>query len=392
LKLKLLSVGRLPWYSKNPSAHSFFYPRLGLAYIAAATPPDWEVEIFEGVEVTDIDFQEKVDLVGFSVLTPFAHDTYKAASFFQKNGVGVVMGGPHPTLMPQEVKEYADAVVIGEGENIWPKLIDDFKNKRLKDFYRSDEPADMASLPTPNYSILNKKDYTSIKAIQIIRGCPYGEKCKFCIVPQLFGNKPRFMPIEKAVKRIILLHELQSEKELLISGCCSLNNWDYIASFALAVKNLNIKWRGSGQLTRLDNDQLIKLLRESGCRCIYTESGSVSKKKDSEEYEKICNVIKKIHDNGIRISYNFTVGFDDESVSVFEDIKNFVEETHLHKDMCFIQLFVPWPNTPAYNTLDGADRIINKNWKEYNNTKVVYIPKLMSVQELTENFYKNLRL
>lgn len=392
MKLKLFSVGRLPWYSRNPSAYSFFYPRLGLVYIAAATPPEWEVEILEGVNLTDINFNEEVDLVGFSVLTPFAEDTYKAASLFRNNGVRVVMGGVHPTLMPQEAKKYADAVVIGEGENIWPKVIDDFKNRSLKDFYNSDTPVDMASLPVPNYSILNKKDYTAIKAIQVIRGCPHGKQCKFCIVPQLFGKQARFMPIEKAIKEIRLLNELQSEKELLLSGCCSLNNWSYITSFASALKELNIKWRGSGQLARLDNDQLIKLLQESGCRCIYTESGSVSKKNNPKEYNKTCNVIKKIQDTGIRISYNFTVGFDNEGVSIFEDINEFVEKTNLRKDMCFVQLFVPWPNTPTYNKLDREKRIINKNWMDYNNTKVVYLPKLMSIEELTANFFNNLQL
>src|SRR4030042_6934127 len=243
MKLKLISVGRLPWYAKGASAFSFFYPRLGLLYISALTPPDWDVEICDGVGLTDIDFTDSVDLVGFSVLTPFAHETYKAASIFQQKGVKVIMGGIHPTLMPKEAKEYADTVVIGEGESVWNKLLEDFKNNRLKDFYKSEELVSLASLPIPRYSILNKENYAAIKAVQIIRGCPYGQSCKFCILPAIFGKKFIFMPVEKAIEEIKILEEMQSDKELIISGCCALNNWDYIKSFATALKPLYIKWR-----------------------------------------------------------------------------------------------------------------------------------------------------
>src|ERR1039458_1700465 len=109
MKIRLISVGRLPWYRKGGRLFFFYTPRMGLPYIAAVTPPEWEVAILDGVQVEDIDFDERVDLVGFSVLTPFANATYRAAALYRKRGVKVVMGGVHPTLLPEEAKQHADA-------------------------------------------------------------------------------------------------------------------------------------------------------------------------------------------------------------------------------------------------------------------------------------------
>lgn len=386
MKLKLISMGCMPWYLRGQQSFSFYYPRLGLPYLAAVTPSNWKVEILDAVGIEDIDFNEQVDLVGFSVLTPFANQSYQAASRYRKNGVKVILGGVHSTLLPEEAKEYADSVVIGEGENVWQELLENFAKNSLRKFYLSKEPVNLNSLPDPKYSLLMKENYSTLRVISLIRGCPRGDKCSFCLVPRMFGKRYRTMPIEKIIEQIHLLQGMQGGKRIIIIGCCALNNSDYMRTFAEAVKPMNIEWEGSGLLPELNNKKFLKLLKESGCKNVYTESGVVSRRKDAEEFDDYCEAIHKLHDSGISISYNFTIGCDNDDRNVFGDIINFIAENSLHRERCAIQLFTPWPNTGTFNKLDEAGRIIDKNWANYDNTKVVFKPKLMSVQDLENGF------
>ena len=163
-------------------------------------------------------------------------------------------------------------------------------------------------------------------------------------------------------------------------------------TFAEAVKPMNIKWEGSGLLPELNNSEFLKLLKESGCENVYTESEVVSRRKDAGKFNDYCEAIHKLHDSGISISYNFTIGCDNDDRNVFEDIINFIAVNNLHWERCAIQILTPWPNTGIFNKLNETGRIIDKNWANYDNTKVVFKPKLMSVQDLEDGFASLQRL
>ena len=388
MKLQLISVGRLPWYREGGKLFFFYTPRLGLPYIAAVTPPDWKVEILDGVQVEDINFRKKVDLVGFSVLTPFANDAYRAADMFRRRGVKVVMGGVHPTLVPEEVKAHADSVVVGEGEEVWPQLLKDFSRDKLKPFYVQEKPVAFDSLPTPRYSEIRGGKYFVARGIQIVRGCPYGRDCKFCIVPKLFGKTYRTMPVKRAMEEVGKIAEDGGASGVNVSACCALNHTAYIRSFAGAIREMNVKWCGGGLIHRLGDRRLMKLFKESGCECIYTESEVTSKRKNAAKYRKYCDVVRMIRDYGITISYNFTVGFDDDNREVIDDVLSFVEKTGLDRNLCAVQLFAPWPNTDEHVRLEKEGRIIDRDWSRYDNTMVVFRPKLMSVEELHNIYWK----
>jgi len=383
VNILLISMGRLPWYREGAPLHFFYTPRLGLPYIATVTPSEHDVEILDGVQLEDIDFDQDIDLVGFSILTPFANATYEAADRFRSRGVRVVMGGQHTTLMPQEAARHADAVVVGEGEEIWPKLLDDIERNDLRRTYRQDTPVDFARLPAPDYSCIRNTDYMVKNGFQLVRGCPHGAQCAFCIAPRIFGSEHRCIPVRQALEHIRECAGADGVSGINVSACCALNNKPYMRTFAEAIKPLGVNWCGGALLHLINDDDYLELLADSGCTCIYTETEVTSERKDPAKHALYCNVARKLRSQGIDISYNFTVGLDTDTEKVFSEVDAFIEQAQLSRELCAVQLYVPWPNTPAYNGMEEEGRILHKDWSHYDNTHVVFTPKRMSVEALT---------
>jgi hypothetical protein len=198
------------------------------------------------------------------------------------------------------------------------------------------------------------------------------------------------MPIEKALAEIKQSAASQNPRGVNLSACCALNHTDYLHSLAKAIEPLSIKWCGGGLLHRLDDEHFVKLLKRSGCEFVYTESEVVSPTKDHQKFETYVRVARMIHDNGMAISYNFTIGFDDDSRTVIDDVMSFIEKGHLNREYCAIQLFAPWPNTETHRELENAGRILDRDWAHYDNTRVVFRPERMTVEEL-ESLYSSCR-
>ena len=149
-------------------------PPLNLMNIASHTPEHYEVQIIDEA-FDDIDFESPVDLVGITCMTPLAPRAYQISSAFREKGVPVVLGGIHPSMMSEEAAGYADSVVIGEGENTWPGLLEDFENNKLKKFYRANQWPDIENLPSPRRDLLSNKYF--VPTVQTSRGCPHN--CSF---------------------------------------------------------------------------------------------------------------------------------------------------------------------------------------------------------------------
>jgi len=382
VKILLISIGRLPWYKRGEPLYFFYTPRLGLPYIAAVTPPEHDVEILDGVQLEDIDFDRSVDLVGFSILTPFANASYEAADRFRSRGVHVVMGGQHATLMPEEAARHADAVVVGEGEEIWPRLLADIEKNELKKTYRQDTPVDFAKLPAPSYSCIRNDDYMVKNGFQVVRGCPHGAQCAFCITPRMFGTDYRCIPAHRALEQIEACAGASGASGINVSACCALNNRPYMRTFAEAIRPLGVSWCGGALLHLINDDDYLKLLADSGCTCIYTETEVTSERKDPAKHALYCDVARKLRDHGIGISYNFTVGLNVDTEEVFSEVDAFIKRGQLSRELCAIQLYVPWPNTPAYNRMEKEGRILSRDWSSYDNMHVVFTPKHMTVEAL----------
>jgi len=177
----------------------FRFPYLALTSIAALTGDGWDVSILDE-NVEPIDFSASTDLVAISIMTPLAKRGYEIADSFRQKGVPVVLGGIHPTMMSNEAKNHANAVVIGEAEEIWPQLLDDFKKGHLKSLYKHEKVCNLNGLLIPKRELLNRKAYFFVNTIQTTRGCPFN--CDFCSVTSFFGQSYRTRPVEEVINEI----------------------------------------------------------------------------------------------------------------------------------------------------------------------------------------------
>src|SRR5574341_147796 len=196
LKLKLIAP------SQGGASVGGFAPMLNLGMLAALTPSDVDITITDE-NVEPVVFDKDVDLVGITVLTPTAPRAYEIADNFRQMGGTVVLGGVHPTFVPEEASLHADAVCLGEAEGYWGQLIQDFKKGKLKKFYKCEEKPDPLVIPIARRDLFQKKGYIIRKTLLTTRGCPFS--CNFCSVVQFFGSTYRFRAIEDIVNEVATL-------------------------------------------------------------------------------------------------------------------------------------------------------------------------------------------
>src|SRR3954470_1267894 len=189
------------------SEDSAFLPRLGLGVLASLTPPEDEgIYTDDLVKPFDVERDVKpVDLVGISVDSKTARRSYEIAAAYRARGVKVVLGGIHPTAVPEEAKQFADAVVLSEAEDLWPELLRDFKRGQLKPLYKGALP-DLGGKPNPRRDLFRSKKYIPFQVVQTMRGCPY--PCEFCSVSTANGKTFRFRPVPDVVRELGKLGKL----------------------------------------------------------------------------------------------------------------------------------------------------------------------------------------
>jgi radical SAM superfamily enzyme YgiQ (UPF0313 family) len=354
-------------------------PHLGLAMVAALTPPEVEVSLTDE-NVTDIDFQKKIDLVGITALTVTAPRAYEIADNFRARGVKVILGGTHPSVLPEEASQHADAVVIGEAEGIWPNLVNDFKANKLQRVYRQREQPSLVNLPIPRRDLFANGAYYVTNTISTTRGCPFS--CSFCSVSLLFGRTIRCRPVEEVLKEI----ETLNQREFIVFVDDNIvGNPKLAKELFRALIPYKIKWVSQASVTVARNDELLRLAAASGCVDLFigfetlspTNLAVVGKKINIvDEYE---TVIKKIHSHGIAIHGFFILGLDEDDEEVFEHTLHFAQEMRLESAQ--FAWPVPYPGTTLYESLDKTGRIVTKDWSQYESN-VVFEPKLMSREML----------
>ena len=234
------------------------FPYLALTTLASLVPDSCEVKIIdENVDPVDFDFP--ADLVAVSLMTPLAPRGYAIADRFRKKGIPVVIGGVHATMAPEEAARHADAVVVGEGELLWPEVIGDFRAGSLKKRYVRDRFAPLTSLPLPRRELLKRGSYLFQNTLQTTRGCP--NDCDFCSVFSFYGRTYRFRPVGEVIQ------EIKTLKGNLIFFVDDniIGNRTYARELFENLKPLKRRWVSQATLNLTRDRRLLTLARESGC-------------------------------------------------------------------------------------------------------------------------------
>jgi len=360
---------------------------LPAATLAGLTPKDVEVRFYDDrMEV--VPFDEPADLVAISVETYTAKRAYQIASEYRKRRVPVVMGGFHATLCPDEVARYAEAVVCGEAEQLWPQVIDDARRGRLEKFYRQTGRPSLLGLK-PDRSIFKGKRYLPIGLIEAGRGCHF--KCDFCAVQTVFNSTQTRRPVDDIIAEIELV-KLDRKLFFFVDDNIT-SNIEQAKEFFRALIPLKIRWVSQSSINAAHDEEFLELLKRSGCQGVLIgfESLNPANLKDMNKafntmrggFEKALANLRRHH---IRVYGTFIFGYDRDTPESFAETVDFAR-THALYIAAFNHL-TPFPGTPLYARLQREGRLLYDQWwldERYSYNRIPFQPQGMTPEALQGN-------
>ncbi|MCX8035757.1 MAG: B12-binding domain-containing radical SAM protein [Candidatus Sumerlaeia bacterium] len=380
MKIKLINPARKPEWKENfwefrtlrkitgrPAAS----PSLALLTLAAATPDGVEVVIADE-HVAPIDFDEPVDLVAITSFTCIIERAYEIAGEFRRRGVPVVVGGMHASFFPEEAAQFCDAVVIGEADEIWPRVVRDAEPGCLQKVYRSERLPDLTRLPPPRWDILPRHAYCYY-SVQTTRGCPH--YCEFCLVTAFSGRQYRRKRIEQVVAEIAALLQTAPNESLLLADDNLLAAPNYAAPLLRELASLPTQpWVCQSSINNLQDDSILDLLRRAGCMYVFVGFESLSPDAIARMGKQRTNVvahyketIRRVHAHGIAVVGSFMLTPDDNADSV-RRLADFIEETAMAFPM--INILTPVPGSRLFDQNLANGNITIADWKRFDGEHV----------------------
>ncbi len=362
---------------------SFREAPLTATMLAALVPTDLNADIkIVDESVSSIPFNSTFDLVAISCLTGTAPRAYEIADQFKAKGATVVLGGVHVTLMPNEARKHADAIVCGFAETTWPELLRDFQKGELKPEYHS-KNGSIDKLPMPRRDLQKRLGYGIPNTIFATRGCR--SKCDFCSVPAAnFGWKTR--PVAEVIDEIKQI----KARRIAFNDVNLTDDTDYAKELLTAMIPLRKTWGGLASTLIANDDELLDLLQQSGCNFLLLGFESINEgalsgmRKGFNKVENYHEIIRKLHNKNIIIQGCFIFGLDSDDKSVFANTVDFVNQTQI--DIPRYAIYTPYPQTESFKRLDNQKRILHRKWEYYDTQHVVFQPKQMTPYELDNGF------
>ena len=360
---------------------------LPAAAVAGLTPKDVEVKFYDD-RMELIPFDEPTDLVAISVETYTARRAYQIASEYRRRRVPVVMGGFHATLCPEEVAGYAESVVVGEAEGVWPRVIDDWRHGRGEQFYRQDGRPSLKGMK-PDRGIFRGKRYLPVGLVEAGRGCHF--KCEFCAVQTIFGATQTRRPIDEIVAEI---EAVKHEKKLFFFVDDNItSNLAQAKEFFRALIPCKIRWVSQSSINAAHDEEFLNLLVRSGCMGVLIgfESLNPDNLKDMNKsfntmrggFEKALANLRR---RNIRVYGTFIFGYDRDTPASFDETVAFARRHGMY--IAAFNHLTPFPGTPLYKRLQSEGRLLYDAWwldERYSYNKIPFTPKTMAPEELRLN-------
>ncbi len=371
-------------------------PSLGLLTLAGMTPSHHECHYIEVPDGALLDpLPTGLDLVAISTYSAQAREAYDLADRFREAGVRTVIGGTHVTALPEEAAQHCDAVVVGEGEPVWLSVLEDAECGELKKFYRSDaDEYDLSDSPMPAFELLDISKYNRL-TVQTSRGCPH--HCEFCASSVVLTHKYKQKPIEKVLAEIDQILKIWEHPFIEFADDNSFVNRSYWKELLPQLAGKGIKWFTETDISVAEDQELLDLMRESGCAQVLiglespTESGLGGLERRSDwklsMFPHYYEAISAIQSRGITVNGCFVLGLDGHTRGVFDEVFRFVKNSGLYEVQ--VTLLTAFPGTPLYSRLESEGRLLEpENWNKCTLFDINFIPSAMTVAELDEGFKK----
>jgi len=356
---------------------------LCFAILKSLTPADVDVELFDE-RLEPLPFDIDTDLVAMTVETYTARRAYQVADRFRKRGIRVVMGGYHPTLLPDEALGHADAIVKGDAEGVWGQVVADARADRLRRIYEDDgfPPLDG---PLPDRSIFDGKKYAPVGLVQFGRGCRFN--CTFCSIRAFYGNNLRQRPIDDVVEDI----RCSGKRHIFLVDDNLFVDRDKARALFEALVPLGISWSCQVSIDIARDEELVRLMRRSGCisaligfESLNPDSLRQLNKHWNTKWQSYDDAIEVFRDAGIMLYGTFIFGCDTDSPDAFGDTVEFALRNKFV--LANFNPLTPTPGAPLYDQLLNEGRLLHDRWwldPGFGYGDATFEPRGMTAKELT---------
>lgn len=367
-------------------------PSLGLLTLAGMAPARFGAEY---LEIRDIDeVPDRFDAVALSSLTATSKEAYALAAKLREKGVPVILGGLHATLAPEEAARHADIVVVGEGEPVWTKVLDDLERGKAERMYdvRRSGPFDLAQAPMPAFELLRPERYPRF-TVQTQRGCPYA--CEFCAASMRLSPAFRTKPVEKVVAEVRRLKELFGRPFIEFADDNTFADKRHGRALVKALAKEGLSWFTETDVSVADDEDLLRAMRDAGCHQVligfesprFNSLDGVETKSNwkARRTDRYLRAVETIQRHGITVNGCFILGLDGDGPDSFEHVFRFVEESGLYDVQ--VTYLTPFPGTPLWKRLSEEGRLLSEAATERCTLfDINFRPTDMSVDELRDGF------
>jgi radical SAM superfamily enzyme YgiQ (UPF0313 family) len=366
-----------------PKRNMLRFSVLSLTIVAALTPRRHEVRIVDE-NVEPLDFAADVDLVGITFMTALAPRAYEIAGRFRARGKFVVGGGFHPTLCPEEAAEHMDAIVVGDAEGAWERLLQDVEAGRPRKVYVGNAcPGGELHTPIPRRDLLapTAKHYVTINAVQTGRGCQHA--CRYCSVTAFHQQSYRQRPIADVIADLRTV-----PRDFIFVDDNIVRSPAYARELFRALVPLRKHWVGQCSIEIADDAELLELAHASGCRGLFIGIETVNPDnlacvgKQFNASDRYRERLGKIRRQGIGVVAGMMVGLEKDDPGVFETCLRFLQRQRV--DALQLNIVTPLPGTPLFHDMQRAGRITDHRWDHYDFRHVVFQPRRMTAGQLQE--------
>jgi len=355
---------------------------LPLTTVAALTPPEHQVTLCDE-NVEPLDFDADVDLVGVTFMTALAPRAYEIAAEFRARGKLVVGGGYHPTLCPDEAAQHLDAIVVGDAEGAWPRLLADAAAGRLQRVYRNEAPCDLADAPIPRRDLTARtaRHYVTVNAVQTGRGCRHG--CRYCSIAAFHGRTHRTRPLDH-----VLAELREVPRDFMFVDDNLIADPAYARALFRAMAPMGKRWVSQCAIEIADDPELLRLARDAGCRGLFIGIETASQEnlaamdKGFNNPARYHQRLAAIRRHGIGVVAGIIVGLDADDPTVFARTLRFLQAQRI--DALQLNIMTPLPGTPLFDEMERQGRVTDRDWARYDFRHCVFAPARMTAAQLQD--------
>ncbi|HZJ17370.1 MAG TPA: radical SAM protein [Chthoniobacteraceae bacterium] len=378
-----------PFYPKD--AHASFgkhvlTPTLALTSFASATPEHWRIEYWdENLLHGRPPFEPMPEVVGITVHLTFSRRAYELAAWYRSRGSKVILGGLHVVSCPDEAAPNADALAIGDGVQLWPRILADVERGALQPVYRVMYENEYRTDPAPRRSLLKRGSFLTSTSLIATRGCH--NRCGFCFLSTEGLRMPyRVRDVEQIVA------EFQSDDQpyaVFIDNNLG-SRPEYLRALCRGLRPLERIWSAAVTLDVTDDPSLIREMALAGCTGVFigfeslSDSNLANARKRTPRTDEYARRVRLLHDHGIHVNGSFVLGFDDDRRDVFATTAQWIEANRL--ECATFHILTPYPGTPLFRQMEREERLLHRDWSRYDTSHVVFRPKHMTPAELERGY------